>query len=63
MLAGCIIESGLAAHLKMYVPTDDRNGSHDLVGLLSVLLNRHVVRELGDAFFGKEAREQNVSLW
>src|SRR5579864_6817485 len=62
MLTGCIIESWLATHFEMYVPSDDRDASDDLVRLFSVLSYWHEVRQLSHSFFRKKSREQNIRL-
>src|SRR5215472_4495363 len=60
MPASCVIEARLAAHFETYIPSDDRNGSHNLVRLLSVWFDRHVVRQLSHTFFSQKSCDQNV---
>src|SRR4030095_6520366 len=46
----------------MYIASNHRYPSDDLIRLLTVLFNGHVVRELGYAFFRKKARKQDICI-
>src|SRR5262245_28269816 len=62
MIACRIVEAGPATHRQMHIASDHRHPSDDLIRLFTVLFNRHVVRQLDDAFFGKKARKQDICL-
>src|SRR5580700_4841103 len=49
-------------HFETYVAPDYGNHSNDLIRMFSVLLNRHVIRQLGYTFLGKEPRHQNICI-
>src|SRR5260370_38672453 len=63
MMPGCcIVKSRLATHVETHIASDHGYHSHDLIWLFCVLLNRHIVCQLNDAFFGKESRKQNIRI-
>src|SRR5215472_15113797 len=46
----------------MHVSSDYRDRSNDLIWLCSVLLDRHVIRQLGHSFLSQEARQEDVCV-
>ena len=57
-----IVESWLAAHLKRTLPRITETLRTISFGCPR-LLDWHVVRQFGHAFFGKEPRDQDVRVW
>ena len=59
-----IVKSRRATQFEMYGASDHRDRPHNLVRLFPILFNfnRHVIDQLGYAFFGEESREQNVRI-
>ena len=62
MLASCVVKTRLAQHFEIYISSNDRNRSYDLVRLLSVLFYWHVVGKLSHTFLSKKSCDQNVCL-
>src|SRR5882724_3255471 len=57
-----IVKPGLAPHLEINLSPDDGQGPHNLIRLLPVSPNRHVVRQLSHALVRKESREKNIRV-
>src|SRR5580700_1003178 len=58
-----IVETGLTPHLEIELSPDHRHCADNLVRLLSVCPNGHVVSQFCHAFLRKKSREQNVRVW
>src|SRR5258708_23348841 len=58
-----IIKSWLAPHLELDLAPDNRQGADNLIRLLPVGRDGHVVSQLGHTLLGKKSREQNVRVW
>src|SRR5581483_4140336 len=57
-----VVESRAATHFEADVAANHRHHSHDLVGLAVTLVDGHEIRQLGHAFFGEKACQQDVRL-
>src|SRR5215831_3250010 len=57
-----IVEPRLATHIEMYIASDHRYHSDDLIRLFTVTFDWHVVGQLGYAFLCKKARQQDVCI-
>ena len=57
-----IIKSRLAPHLETDLAPDHRYRADNLIRLLAVSCDRHVVSQLGHTFVRKKSREQNVRV-
>jgi len=62
MCARCVVKTRLAAHLEVNLPPDHRHRPNNLIRLLRICRDRHIVSQLGHTFFRKESREQNVRV-
>src|SRR5712692_819451 len=58
-----IIESWLALRLEIDLAPDNGHGADNLIRLLPVGSNGHVVSQLGHTLLGQESRQQNVRVW
>ena len=57
-----IIKSWLAPHLEVNLAPDNSQGADNLIRLLSVGRNGHIISQLGYTLVGKKSREQNVRV-
>src|SRR5215831_11918655 len=57
-----IVETRLATHIEMYIASDHRYPSDNLIRLFTVTFDWHVVGQLGYAFLSKKAGEQDVCI-
>jgi hypothetical protein len=53
----------LAPHLEIDLASDNGKGADNLIRLLSVGPNGHVVCQFGHTLLGKKSSEQNVCVW
>ncbi len=63
MLAHRIVKSWLAPHLEIDLAPDNGQGADDLIRLLPVGSNGHVVSQFDHTLLRKKSREQNVGVW
>jgi hypothetical protein len=52
----------LAPNLEFNLASDNGHGADNLIRLLPVGSDGHVIRQLGHTFFRKKSREQNVRV-
>jgi len=58
-----ILKSWLAPHLEIDLAPDNSQGADNLIRLLPVCPNGHIVSQLGHTLLRKKSREQNVRVW
>ena len=63
MRRSCIVKSRLATHFESNVASNDADAANDFIRIVRSVCDGHVIGKFGDAFFGKEARYQNVGFW